>query len=353
MLTIVQKTPNTIAEIKQLVRTEPDGLVPKDLVANPSFWHWFRKSGRAEVAFGNMLTADALEKRVPFNPVSVPATFFFTDIREAEAKLGYGVYYEYEFAQELLKALAVDEHKFAFIAMGDEQNSLQIVAINLNKTSLPPRCADNFHIQEGTILEASCKIDEVGAEPVEFQLFVMDNIFSINPGDADVIAVVKGRRIPPDGFKEVASTYPQPLKTKFDGRFEAKKNTAGIKRTLNAVHQLFGEIVRGRDAGTVVGKHARWWPLALNHSPPQNDELVQVIPDCDPIKLQEVIGDADKYLKHNEQKMPMQSVNGLRRRTALVAGPPGTGKTVVGVSIGVIYLRMEGHIIVVGPTNGT
>lgn len=339
---------NKISAIRGLVREEPKGLIPKDSVADPPFWQWLRLSKSVDVAYGAMLGAEILHRRQPFIPIPVPASLHFCDTREAEIKLGYGAYYEYELSQELSNALAKDEHKFGFVKMSKEDYAVLVVVIKLNKKNLPPRCVANFKIDEGTILEASCKVDGVGSERVELLLYVMDNVFNISAGDADIVASVVGESIDIQEFNGVASAYPKPPKTQYDGRFELKKNTAGIRRSLSAIHELFG--VTDKERVVPKGKHERWWDLALNHD--NNCDLVQVIPNCEQELLDKVTTKACQFLQHNEQKIPLRLINQLPRATGVIVGPPGTGKTLTGVTIGICYFQMGGHVMFSAPTNG-
>ena len=292
------------------------------------------------------MTADVLARRKPFIPVAVPAALYFCDVREAELKLGYGNYYEFEFSQEPLNALAADVHDFSFIRVDKKNDNMQVVAITFDRKSLPARCAAKFKIDEGTILEACCRIDGVYPE-TRFLLYVKENVFDILTSDADVTAMVIGELIDNETFSEIASANIKSLK-RHRGRLEVKKNTVGIRRSLDAIHELFGVI--DRKTGSPRGKHARWWDLALNQD--NHCEMIEVIPNCDQETLNKVILEADKFLGRNEQGLPLKSINRLPRATGLVVGPSGTGKTRTGVVIGVCYLRMGGHVLLSSPTTG-
>lgn len=222
-------------------------MIPDDVaVMGPPMSPFLRNSNRVEAAYGAMLKRGVLEARADWAAFSFPPCNYFLDANEAEAKMAYGLHYEHLYSEELLKGLARGNHKFGFMSLGNKEDGkpIQIVVIRVDKKSIPDRYRINenveqLKVQDGTVLEASFKVPNVGNRPIEANLHVMENLWAIHPGPGHVICYVMGNSIPTDDFAEMSRQYPEQPTKFFDDKFMAKENTAGHRRASNAVHELW------------------------------------------------------------------------------------------------------------------
>ena len=339
---------NSLAALRDLVKESPDGPIPKDGLAPPRFWQYHRKSGNVEVKFNGMLNAETLKKRDPFVPIPVPGELYFTDPREAEVKLGYGAYYDYEYGQEVLKLAAKSDHRMGFLQVGDTNRNLQLVSITLNKDKFPERYMETYQIRADAV-DICVKIDAVGDRPIKMHVTIIDNVLDVNLGGADLLGLISGKVLPQETFATIASTYPEPPSKFFTGTLTGLKNDANIMRELDAIHQLCK--INRKDRTKLSGDHARWWPILLNQT--SRHHKIKIIPDCDEAELLKAQEWANTRLRHKEQKAVINAVNELAGAVGVLSGPPGTGKTLTIVHVGVVYWKMGGAILYITPTQKT